>query len=540
MCISGNLNKDADCHRLSFVWIAAVCEIIFVVLFGAFADYGVEGRASNTGSENTMDKFYPLYQDVHVMIFIGFGFLMTFLNKYGFSSVGYNFLIAAFTIQWSILVHGLFHGALHVDGDTGAAAPFELSCFLPQASAEEIENSQPTRWCIQLGIETLIKADFAAGAVLITFGAVLGKTNPVQMLLVALFEIIVYTLNEEIGAVMFGAVDMGGSIFVHTFGAYFGLALSFVISSAKNGDKCCDGEAVTRKENSSSYNSDLFAMIGTLFLWMFWPSFNGALAETAQQHRVVINTVLALAACCVTAFAVDNLLRPHHKFDMVSIQNATLAGGVAVGSSSDLIIQPWGALTIGIVAGALSVVGYVYIQPALAKCMGLDDTCGVHNLHGMPGVMGALGGAISAGVAGSSAYGESIASVFPARRECSPPDITYLCGRDAGTQAGFQLAALGVTILFSIVGGIICGLIIKMPCFLYHGPLKGEKTAAIAHPCCNWCHSNDERIWYDDSYYWNLEGEEEEEEEHAAKQEADEEQAKSAAGGEVEMTTLGE
>ena len=33
------------------------------------------------------------------MIFIGFGFLMTFLSKYGFSSVGFNFLISAVTIQ---------------------------------------------------------------------------------------------------------------------------------------------------------------------------------------------------------------------------------------------------------------------------------------------------------------------------------------------------------------------------------------------------------------------------------------------------------
>lgn len=49
------------------------------------------------------------FQDVHVMIFVGFGFLMTFLKKYGFSSVGFNMLIAAFGLQWGILMQGFWH-----------------------------------------------------------------------------------------------------------------------------------------------------------------------------------------------------------------------------------------------------------------------------------------------------------------------------------------------------------------------------------------------------------------------------------------------
>ena len=49
----------------------------------------------------------------------------------------------------------------------------------------------------------------------------------------------------------------------------------------------------------------------------------------------------------MAAFCMSALLRKHNKFDMVDIQNATLAGGVAVGSSSDLVIQPGGALAIG-------------------------------------------------------------------------------------------------------------------------------------------------------------------------------------------------
>ena len=50
-----------------------------------------------------------VFQDVHVMIFIGFGFLMTFLKRYGFGSVGFNFLIAAVALQWAVLVNGFFH-----------------------------------------------------------------------------------------------------------------------------------------------------------------------------------------------------------------------------------------------------------------------------------------------------------------------------------------------------------------------------------------------------------------------------------------------
>lgn len=47
-----------------------------------------------------------VFQDVHTMMFIGFGFLMTFLKRYGFGSVGLNFLVAAFILQWSTLVAG--------------------------------------------------------------------------------------------------------------------------------------------------------------------------------------------------------------------------------------------------------------------------------------------------------------------------------------------------------------------------------------------------------------------------------------------------
>lgn len=77
---------------------------------------------------------------------------------------------------------------------------------------------------------------------------------------------------------------------MHAFGAYFGLAVSFVMRPKKE-----ENEAGTNE--GSSYNSDIFAMVGTIFLWIFWPSFNSALLDDiTQQHRAILNTYLSLAA----------------------------------------------------------------------------------------------------------------------------------------------------------------------------------------------------------------------------------------------------
>lgn len=194
-------------------------------------------------------------------------------------------------------------------------------------------------------------------------------------------------------------------------------------------------------DNGSNKTSDTFAMIGTIFLWMFWPSFNGALATETQKHRVVINTVISLSACCVMSFMFSSLVRPGRKFDMVDIQNASLAGGVAVGSAADLMIQPWAAALIGSLAAILSVLGYTKVQPFLENKIGLYDTCGIHNLHGMPGLMGALGGVIAAAVATDDMYtitvnGEKTSLVTTIWSERAT--------RTAGEQALYQLAAAGV------------------------------------------------------------------------------------------------
>ena len=59
---------------------------------------------------STVSRFpLSVFQDVHVMIFIGFGFLMTFLKKYGLSAVSLNMICAALSTEIFTLVYGFFH-----------------------------------------------------------------------------------------------------------------------------------------------------------------------------------------------------------------------------------------------------------------------------------------------------------------------------------------------------------------------------------------------------------------------------------------------
>ena len=50
--------------------------------------------------------YYQWFLDVEVMIFLGFGFLMTFLRRYSYSAVAFNFFISAFVMIYSVLVLG--------------------------------------------------------------------------------------------------------------------------------------------------------------------------------------------------------------------------------------------------------------------------------------------------------------------------------------------------------------------------------------------------------------------------------------------------
>ena len=103
-----------------------------------------------------------MYVDVHVMIFVGFGFLMVFLKSYSWSAVGINMFIAAWSLEVCVLT-GIFWdniGNFYIQN-------YGLHTKLPNEFKK-----------FEVNLENLIfLAEFGSGAVLISFGGLLGKCN---------------------------------------------------------------------------------------------------------------------------------------------------------------------------------------------------------------------------------------------------------------------------------------------------------------------------------------------------------------------------
>jgi ammonium transporter Rh len=320
---------------------------------------------------------------------------MTFLEKYGLSAVGLTMLLTVLNMECNLIFEGILTGT------------FKIS------------------------MDSIINAEFSAAALLISFGALIGRATPLQMCILSIAEALFYTLNKIlIVNGLFKAEDVGGTITIHMFGAFFGLAASKALGPQ---------EKESASNNAASRVSDVFALVGTTLLWVYWPSFVGA-TETgvpANEMHCLINTIMALIGSTGAAFYLSQYLNDG-KFDAVHIQNSTLAGGVAIGATARLAMGPGIALLVGLAAGLISVVGYFYSSPFLEEKFGLFDTCGVGNLHGYPSVLGGL---------------LSIVLV------CVDHNADFL-EHGLGVQSIAQTLAVAGTLAASIVTGYITGMVV--------------------------------------------------------------------------------
>jgi len=352
----------------------------------------MQAFAANDGTSTVIDGLRQVEQynfsiNILAMLLLGFGFLMVFVKGYGYSATTGTLLVVGAGLPLYMLLRS-----------TGVI------------SAEAIPADS---------IEALLFAEFACASALIAMGAVLGRLRLYQYALLAMLLVPLYMLNEWLVldgglSITKGFVDAAGSIIIHAFGAYFGLGLTIALTSAKDRDKAIE----------SDETSDRFSMIGSMLLWIFWPSFCSAIVPHEQMAQTAVNTVLALCGATVTTYLVSACLRKG-KTSIADMANAALAGGVAIGATCNIVTAP-GAFGIGVLAGALCVVGYIIIQPKLQALLKNVDTCGVHNLHGMPGLLG------------------GIIAIFVV------PGI-----------AKAQITGILITVVLAFIGGSLAGFIIK-------------------------------------------------------------------------------
>ena len=355
--------------RKSFCLTLCGAASLFLLCFSAWA-------SESAGSELSEARQVAQYNYViHIlaMLLVGFGFLMVFVRRYGFGATTGTYLVVAVGLPLYML--------LRANGILG----------------HEIAPNT---------VKALLFAEFAVATALIAMGAVLGRLRVFQYALLALFLVPAYLMNEYLVldngmGLTEGYQDTAGSVIIHAFGAYFGLGLSLALTTPRQRSQPIE----------SDETSDRFAMIGSMVLWLFWPSFATAIVPFEQMPQTVVNTVLALCGATLSTYFLSTYFHKG-KTSMVDMANAALAGGVAIGSTCN-IVSPSGAFAIGLLAGAVSVIGYVFIQPALERRFKIVDTCGVHNLHGMPGLLGALIAImVVPGIAASQLIGITFSVVF--------------------------------------------------------------------------------------------------------------------------------
>jgi membrane-associated HD superfamily phosphohydrolase len=81
--------------RAASNWLFVV-QALLVILFATLA------RETFLENNKFLDT-YQLFTGVEIMMFIGFGYLMTFLKKYGMGALGFTMLITVVGLQWGIL-----------------------------------------------------------------------------------------------------------------------------------------------------------------------------------------------------------------------------------------------------------------------------------------------------------------------------------------------------------------------------------------------------------------------------------------------------
>jgi len=221
-----------------------------------------------------------------------------------------------------------------------------------------------------------------------------------------------------------GAYDFAGGTVVHINSGVAALVAALVLGARKG----------YLKEPIPPHNLVL-TYIGAGLLWFGWFGFNAGsnLEANALTAVALVNTILAPAAGAL-AWALGERITRGHASALGAVSGA-VAGLVAITPAAGFS-GVGGAIVLGAVAGVICLWAVVNLKPMLKY----DDSLDVFGIHGVGGIVGALGTAI---VANPSFGG------YP------------LDGYDMGGQFMIQLTSVIVAVVWSGVVALIAMLVVK-------------------------------------------------------------------------------
>ena len=190
-----------------------------------------------------------------------------------------------------------------------------------------------------------------------------------------------------------GALDFAGGTVVHINAAIAGLVICLVL-----GKRLGYG-----KEAMPPHNLP-FTMIGAALLWVGWFGFNvgSELAADGTAGLVLLNTQLCAAASVLGWLFIEWLARG--KPTMLGGASGAVAGLVAI-TPACAFVGPMGAIVLGLITGVVC----FYACTKIKSAFGYDDSLDVFGVHGIGGIIGAVGaGILCAPGFGGAGYGEGV------------------------------------------------------------------------------------------------------------------------------------
>ncbi|HOB14417.1 MAG TPA: ammonium transporter [Novosphingobium sp.] len=233
---------------------------------------------------------------------------------------------------------------------------------------------------------------FAAITVALVLGSVVERMKfSAVMVFAAIWLTIVYFPVAHMvwaGSGLFfakGALDFAGGTVVHINAGVSALVAALIL-----------GKRIGYGKEIMAPHSLTMTGIGTGLLWVGWFGFNAgsALEANGSAGLAMINTFVATAAAGLTWMAVEKL--SGHKPSALGFCSGIVAGLVAVTPAAGNA-GPLGAIVLGALA---AVICYFAVTKLKAK-MGYDDALDAFGVHGIGGIVGAIG----TGVVYSAALG---------------------------------------------------------------------------------------------------------------------------------------